>query len=131
MKFNTQLRHELSEYLKVQLGSTVEHVFDSWLMIDADEETPAVMVYLDDGELTTEYMDQGERHEGTLIVSIYMGSGKQDRDLDVIGELIKEAIPLGFRIPNLARFYRSGFSYERSDTGAYRALHLNHQYKPE
>ncbi|EGQ9818953.1 hypothetical protein FV768_23840 [Vibrio parahaemolyticus] len=132
MENNIKVRELVRDHLKASLPvGMVEHFFDTWLMIDADEETPAVMVYLDDGDLSTEYLDQGEKYDGVLVVSIYLGSTSHDRDLDVIGEAVKEAMPLGFRLPGVARFYRTGFNYERSDTGAYRALHLNHSYKWE
>ncbi|MDW2216209.1 phage tail terminator protein [Vibrio sp. 1982] len=132
MEINTVIRESVKTHLETKIpAGMVEHFFDTWLMIDADEETPAVMVYLDDGDLSTEYLDQGEQYDGVLVVSIYLGKSTHDKDLDAIGEEVKKAMPLGFRIPSIARFYRTGFQYERSDTGAYRALHLNHSYKWE
>ncbi|EIE1227646.1 phage tail terminator protein [Vibrio vulnificus] len=131
MLLNTQLRQSVAAHLTDAFGSSVKQVLDSWTMIDADEDTPAVMVYLDDGDLDTEYMDQNERYDGVLTVSIYLGRSTTDADLDALGEQVKNAMPIGFRIPNVARFFRTSFSYERSESGAYRALHLNHQYKSE
>ncbi|MGR2840218.1 phage tail terminator protein [Vibrio vulnificus] len=131
MLLNTQLRQSVAAHLTDAFGSSVKQVLDSWTMIDADEDTPAVMVYLDDGDLDTEYMDQNERYDGVLTVSIYLGRSTTDADLDALGEQVKNAMPIGFRIVNVARFYRTSFSYERSENGAYRALHLNHHYKSE
>lgn len=132
MKSNTQVRQavaaHLSTHLPVALGISV---FDSWNIIDADEDTPAVMVYQDNGELNEEYLAQNEIYDGILQISIYVKGSSSDADLDVIGEAIKEALPQGWRSPNVCRVFRNAFQYERAEGGAYRALHLTHLYKSE
>ena len=132
MLANTQLRETVATHLEQHLPQgMVNHVFDTWLMIDAEEDTPAIMVYLDDGDGANEYFDQAEKYDGLLNVSIYLGAATRDSDLDAIGEAVKQALPLGHRFPGVATLTRNGFNYERSETGAYRALHLNHAYKME
>ncbi|MBL4297846.1 hypothetical protein H8F06_21440 [Vibrio fluvialis] len=132
MNSNTQVREAVVSHLRdrlpMEMGITV---FDTWTIIDADEDTPAVMVYQDNGDLSEDYLDQGEKYDGILQISIYVKGSSSDADLDVIGEAIKEALPQGWRSPNVCRVFRNAFQYERAEGGAYRALHLTHPYKSE
>ncbi|OEF59282.1 hypothetical protein A1OW_21625 [Enterovibrio norvegicus] len=130
MEQNTQLRETVAAALESALPpGVVDHVFNDWLLLDADEDTPAILVYLDDGDINTEYMDGPELYDGALMVSIYVGRGREDKDLDVIGEAVKVALPIGVIFPGVATLSRTAFHYERSESGAYRALHLTHTYK--
>lgn len=132
MRNEVVVREKVRDHLKASLPvGMVEHFFDTWLTIDADEETPAVMVYFDSTEANTEYLDIIDSKEGVLVVSIYLGVSAHDRDLDEIGGQIEVVMPSGFRVPGIVRFIDFNSEYERSDTGAYRALHINYSYKWE
>lgn len=132
MKQNTLVRkavaQQLENELPVELGVTV---FDTWQIIDADKETPAVMVYQDNGERNTTYLDLGEQYDGVLMVSIYCSGKVSDDALDEIGEAVKTALPIGWRSVGLCTIDRTAFQYERAEGGAYRALHLTHPYESE
>lgn len=132
MQQNKTLRKAVASHLQATIpDGMVKRIFDTWLLIDGDGDTPAVMVYIDNGEPDDEYADATNSDSGVLSISIILGISTTDDDLDDIGEEIKKAIPLGFRIPGVGRLRRSGFQYERSVEHSYRALHLNHQYKVE
>ncbi len=132
MKKNTQVRETVAQHLvetlPPELGVTI---FDTWLVIDADKETPAVMVYQDTGELNDAYLNQEEVYDGVLMVSIYCSGAVSDAKLDTIGEAVKSALPNGIRFPQVCRLSRTAFQYERAENGAYRALHFTQPYQPE
>ncbi|HFC9431017.1 TPA: phage tail terminator protein [Vibrio cholerae] len=131
MKENTLLRQAVADRLRAELDpDLVNQVFDTWLIIEPSE-MPAVIVHHDDGELNDEYLDRGERYNCQFNCSIYLEGTRSDADLDDLAEAIKAIIPQGYRFAGLGQVFRTGFQYERSESGAYRALHLIHQFKAE
>ncbi|WP_353499253.1 phage tail terminator protein [Vibrio sp. CB1-14] len=131
MEQNKALRSGVLAHLTENLpGNLFKTSLDDWRIVSV-EETPLLMVYLEDGELDSQYMESGEKYSGVLQVSIYLGTGTTDALLDEMGEQIKLAMPVAHRIEGLATLYRRGFRYERSEDGVYRALHLNHIYRLE
>lgn len=137
MKKNTAIRHAIADHLRANIpdqpapdgsGVWVKSVFPTFLVLDAEQETPAILVYFDDGTRDDRYSDMPERYEGNLFVSVYLDGTASDDDIDDIGEAIKGLLPIGVRFPDVVTLSRSGFTYERSPDNSYRALHINHQY---
>lgn len=140
MKKNSEIRHAIADHLRAHIpdqpladgtGDWVKSVFPTFLMLDAKKETPAILVYFDDGTRDDRYSDLPERYEGNLFVSVYLDGTASDDDIDDIGEAVKELLPVGIRFPGIATLSRAGFTYERSPDNSYRALHMNHQYSWE
>ncbi|OCH31834.1 hypothetical protein A6E13_16565 [Aliivibrio fischeri] len=134
---NTAIRHAIADHLRANIpdqpqpdgtGVWVKSVFPTFMILDPEQETPAILVYFDDGTRDDRYVDMPESYEGNLFVSIYLNGTASDDDIDAIGEQVKEALPIGVTFPGIVTLERSGFTYERSPDNSYRALHLNHQY---
>ncbi len=130
MEQNKKVREGIANYLRQEMPeSMIKEVYNGWTLLDGAEDTPTLLVHINDGDVDSEYFGEEECYRGMLTVSVYLGQSSSDDELDDIGERIKELLPIGCRIPDVVRLYREGFSYERSESGAYRALHINHAYK--
>ncbi|MDA0107826.1 phage tail terminator protein [Vibrio sp. La 4.2.2] len=131
MKPNAILRQRVLTVLMARMpDSTFKTTVSGWRLL-AVEETPALMVYLDEGELTSLYLDEHDAWQGVLTVSVYLGAGTTDEQLDRLGDKVLQALPDHYRFPRLATLHRRGFRYERSEEGTYRALHFTHTYQME
>lgn len=137
MKQNSLIRNAIATHLRNNIpeqpdpdgsGVWVKSVFPTFLILDGQKETPAILVHVNDGTRDDRYSDMPERYEGNLFVSVYLDGTASDDDIDDIGEAVKELLPIGIRFPDIVTLSRSGFTYERSPDNSYRALHINHQY---
>jgi hypothetical protein len=134
MQQNIDLRLAVASHLRAHISASIvppEDIHDTWKILDGEEDTPAILVYLDEGERSDEYVDQPEQYDGNMFISIYVSGTSNDSDLDDIGEAVKQAIHDQLRIAGIGTFRRTSFNYERSVEAADRALHLNHAYKWE
>ncbi|MCG6268309.1 phage tail terminator protein [Vibrio furnissii] len=132
MIVNTLVRNQVVDRLERTLPpERAITVISGWQVIDANQDTPAILVYQDTGDLNEQYVSDDERYDGLLMVSVYCAGTSSDDELDVIGELVREALPQRTRFPGVCTLYRNAFQYERSESGVYRALHLTHPYQSE